>query len=166
MSLLLLDFESFYSFKNGQSRTKQFCYVLYLQISKNITTKHVLCHFCHMKSKYYFQLKLQNKQPLQQTCIILHKQRAPVFVCEARKRRCDVHKYKKKRSRPTPRNYQAPPDVKMFYVNILACRYDSSFRAVGEIIMCTNPYVRKNNKNYKMIKIQKYRVSFVQAFQG
>ena len=35
--------------------------------------------------------------------------------------------------RYVPRNYQAPPNVWKFYVNILACCYDSSFRALSKI---------------------------------
>jgi len=33
----------------------------------------------------------------------------------------------------TLRNYQAPQDVKKFHVNILVCRYDSSFRALSKV---------------------------------
>jgi len=35
--------------------------------------------------------------------------------------------------RHTLRHYQAPPDVKKFYVNILVCLYDSSFRALSKV---------------------------------
>jgi len=32
-----------------------------------------------------------------------------------------------------PRNYQAPPNVRKFYVNFLACCHDSSFRALSNV---------------------------------
>jgi len=35
--------------------------------------------------------------------------------------------------RHTLRNYQATPDVKKFYVNILMCLYDLSFRALSKV---------------------------------
>ena len=40
------------------------------------------------------------------------------------------------------RNYQAPPDVKKFHVNILVCRYDSSFLALSKVGNTSGCHIR------------------------
>ena len=74
-------------------------------------------------------LKTFWEYPSWRMCIALY-----FLICEARRKKCDVHESEKNGLRRTPRGYRASLVVRKFNVNVLACsNCYLSFRASSEV---------------------------------
>ena len=64
--------------------------------------------------------------------------------------------YPKYGLRHIPRSYKSSPDVRKFYVNILECCYDSSFRALSEVGNTSGCQIRPPQLLERLVMSVKY----------